>query len=288
MHGKFFTLKVQEHFMQANYGERVKKARASLPKDLMPETAVVLGSGLSGIVNGLGFTEIPFADIAEFPRPTVQGHKGVVCYKGKTIIFAGRFHYYEGNPMDNVVLPIFLMKELGVKNVILTNAAGGINASYTPGDLILIKDHLNMMGTNPFIGPNPSYADGKELGSRFFDMSTTYNEDLRKVANTCAKVLGHKPMNEGVYCALTGPSYETPAEIRMLKTLGADLVGMSTAPEAIAANYLGMKVLGISCVTNMAAGIQATPLNHAEVVEVGKNVEVKLKELILSILDSLA
>jgi len=270
--------------MKHGYGERVARAAAAIPPGFRPRSAVILGSGLSGIVEGLGFKEIPYSEIPEFPRPTVQGHKGLLCLSKDAAILAGRFHYYEGHPMDDVVLPIFFLKALGVENLILTNAAGGINTKYVPGDLVLIQDHINLMGTNAFIGPNPEDPSGKPLGERFFDMSEVYSKDLRALAWSCAE----KPLKEGVYAGLTGPSYETPSEIRMLKTLGADLVGMSTVPEATAARYLGMRVLGISCVTNMAAGISKTPLAHAEVVEVGKRAESELKALLLKVLAKLA
>ena len=266
--------------MKSGFHERVKKAAAAIPAEFKPENAVILGSGLSGIVEGMGYREIPYADIPEFPKPTVAGHKGLLYLSGKNAIMAGRFHYYEGHPMDDVVLPIFLLKELGVKNLILTNAAGGINPRFNPGDLVLIVDHINLLGTNPFIGPNPVDASGKPVGERFFDMGDVYSRDLRAIAWSCAKV----PPKEGVYAAMTGPSYETPAEIRMLKAMGADLVGMSTVPEAIAARYLGMRVLGISCVTNMAAGIGKSPLDHAEVVATGKKVEAELKQLVFGAL----
>lgn len=278
--------------MQKNFGERVRRALASLPQGAHPKTAVILGSGLSGIVEGLDYREIPFGAIAEFPVPTVQGHKGVLCLSDRAAIMAGRFHYYEGHPMDDVVLPIFVLRELGVETLILTNAAGGVNEAYRPGDLVLIKDHLNLMGTNPFIGPNPQRPEGlgeagASFGDRFFDLSTVYPRELREKARSLAKQRSGHELREGVYAALTGPSYETPAEIRMLKTLGADLVGMSTVPEAIAARHLGMRVLGISCVTNMAAGINPEPLAHAEVVAVGKKVEAELKALVLDLVAEL-
>ncbi len=269
--------------MKDGFGERVARAAASIPGEYRPRTAVILGSGLSGIVEGLGYREIPYSEIAEFPKPTVAGHKGVLCLSGKNAILAGRFHYYEGHPLDDVVLPIFVLRALGVENLVLTNAAGGINTKYVPGDLVLIQDHINLMGTNAFMGPNPRGTDGQPLGERFFDMSEVYSKDLRALAWSCAD----RPLKEGVYAALTGPSYETPSEIRMLRTLGADLVGMSTVPEATAARYLGMRVLGISCVTNMAAGISKAPLSHAEVVEAGRKVESELKVLLLRILEKL-
>jgi purine-nucleoside phosphorylase len=287
--------------MKEGFGERVARAAASLGPEYRPKTAVILGSGLSGIVHGLGpglgpglgWREIGFASIPEFPRPTVQGHKGILCLSEKAAIMAGRFHYYEGHAMDDVVLPIFVLREIGVETLILTNAAGGVNLGYSPGDLVLIKDHINLMGVNPFVGPNPARPGGdRSFGDRFFDMTNAYPADLRDLARGVAREKLGKDLAEGVYAAFSGPSYETPAEVRMARTLGADLVGMSTAPEAIAASYLGMRVLGVSCVTNMAAGVAvgqaaAKALSHAEVVETGKSVESELKALIFALLDRL-
>jgi purine-nucleoside phosphorylase len=269
--------------MRAGFGERVQRAVRSIPSKYRPQTAVILGSGLSGVVDGLGFEEIPYGSIEEFPKPTVHGHKGVMCLSERAAVMAGRFHYYEGHPMDDVVLPIFVLKELGVKTLILTNAAGAVNTDYAPGDLVVIRDHLNLMGTNAFIGPNPAKTDGTAYGDRFFDMSEVYSTELRA---TVRKIAG-KDLKEGVYAALTGPSYETPAEIKYLRAIGADLIGMSTVPEATAARYLGMKVVGISCVTNMAAGILQQSLAHDEVVEVGKRVEAELKRIVLELLATL-
>jgi purine-nucleoside phosphorylase len=274
--------------MKDGFGERVVRAAKAIPAEYRPKVAVVLGSGLSGIVEGLGYREISFAAIPEFPQPTVQGHRGLLCLSDKAAIMAGRFHYYEGHAMDDVVLPMFVLREIGVETVILTNAAGGVNLAYAPGELVLIKDHINYMGANPFIGPNPSRPGGGPFGGagngqRFFDMSRTYPEALRELARDVAG----KHLNEGVYCAFSGPSYETPAEVRMARAMGADLVGMSTVPEAIAASYLGMSVLGISCVTNMAAGVMDARLSHSEVVETGKKVEAELRSLVLGLIDRL-
>jgi purine-nucleoside phosphorylase len=226
---------------------------------------------------------------------------------------AGRFHCYEGHPLDDVVLPVFVLRELGVETLILTNAAGGVNLGYAPGDLVLIKDHINFMGANAFVGPNPTRPDGRPFGGpggapgptgsgeRFFDMSEVYSRQLREAAREAARgipALAGKELAEGVYMAFSGPSYETPAEIRMARAMGADLVGMSTAPEATAARFLGMRVLGISCVTNMAAGAAsaaasaeagrgAARLSHEEVVAVGKRAEAALEALLLAVLDRL-
>jgi purine-nucleoside phosphorylase len=282
--------------MKAGFGERVIRAAAALPREFRPKTAVVLGSGLSGIVEGLGpasdWREIDFASIPEFPRPTVQGHKGLLFLSREAAVMAGRFHYYEGHPMDDIVLPVFVLREIGVETIVLTNAAGGVNLGYKPGDLVLIRDHINLMGTNPFIGPNPARPDGTAFGSpghgsRFFDMTATYDAKSRAIAQRAAKETLGRELNEGVYAAFTGPSFETPAEVRMARALGADLVGMSTAPEAIAAGFLGMRVLGISCVTNMAAGVTGEPLSHAEVLAAGRGVEAELKSLVRALLDKL-
>jgi purine-nucleoside phosphorylase len=273
--------------MKADFHERVSAAKASLPKETRPRVAVVLGSGLSGVGAGLGLEPIPFSRISGFPEPTVSGHAGILYLGGDFAVMAGRFHYYEGHAMDDVVLPVFLLRELGVERLILTNAAGAVNQSYRPGQLVLIRDHLNLMGANPFIGGNPRGADGRELGPRFFDVSRAWSGGMREAAQGAAAETLGESLAEGVYAAMAGPSYETPAEIRMLRALGADLVGMSTVPEALAAAYLGMECMGISCVTNMAAGILGQPLSHAEVMETGKRVEAGLASLVKSLLKRL-
>jgi purine-nucleoside phosphorylase len=270
--------------MRSDYGERVRNAAASFPagyrKGSRPKTAVVLGSGLSGIAKGFAFAELPYSAIDGFPRPTVEGHEGVMYLSESLVLCAGRFHYYEGHPMEDVVFPVFVLRELGVENLILTNAAGAVNEGYSPGSLVLIKDHLNLIGANPLAGANPARPDGKPYGLRFFDMSLAYDPGLLDIARSASG----NSVPSGVYAAMSGPSYETPAEIRMLRTLGADLVGMSTVPEAIAASYLGMRVLGISCVTNMAAGVGPKKLSHAEVIETGKRTEGLLRDLLVEIL----
>jgi purine-nucleoside phosphorylase len=303
--------------MKAGFGERVLRAAAAVPAGPRPRTAVVLGSGLSGIADRLGGDrlvdskriggiELPFSSIPEFPRPTVAGHRGVLRLSDRAAVLAGRFHYYEGHPLDDVVLPVFVLRELGVDTLILTNAAGAVNPDYAPGDLVLIKDHINYMGANPFVGPNPTRPDGSAFGGpaggagpagsgeRFFDMSEVYSKELRAAVRGAVRgipELAGKELAEGVYMAFSGPSYETPAEIRMARAMGADLVGMSTAPEATAARFLGMRVLGVSCVTNMAAGVARhggaaeTRLSHEEVVATGKRAEAALGALLLAVLD---
>jgi purine-nucleoside phosphorylase len=225
-----------------------------------PRIGIVLGSGLGAFSQAVQGIEIPYGSIKGFPVPSVEGHGGILKLGGDTAVLSGRVHYYEGRSLDDVVFGVFLLARMGVRTLILTNAAGGINRAYSPGDLVLLRDHINLMGVNPLRGPNT----GK--GPRFPDMSRVYDGGLRALAS---EALG-KPLAEGVYAALAGPSYETPAEIRMLAAIGADMVGMSTVPEAIAARYLGMEVLGISCITNMAAGVLDAPLDHSEVMERGR------------------
>lgn len=245
----------------------------------IPETLVILGSGLGNLSDDIeNKIEIPYGNIKGFPISTVEGHKGQFVYgdlEGKKVIMMqGRFHFYEGYNMDKVTFPIRVIAHLGVKNLIVTNAAGGVNTSFKPGDLMIINDHLNFSGTNPLIGKNLD-----EFGPRFPDMSNAYSKEFRSLAREISDKhsLG---LVEGVYVMVTGPTYETPAEIRMLRTLGADATGMSTVPEVIVANHSGMKILGISCITNMAAGILDKPLSHEEVMETSAMVNEKFKLLI--------
>jgi len=259
--------------MQANFAQRVETAVHSLPlaEGEAPAVGLILGSGLGDFAEGVAGREIPYQRIAGYPRPTVEGHRGVLKLGRSCAVLSGRFHYYEGVSLDDVVLPVFLLHRLGVRDLIVTNAAGGIRRSYRPGDLVLIRDHLNLMGVHPLRGPNPP-----GYGPRFPDMSEAYSRQLRGIAQEAAGAV----LAEGVYAAFPGPSYETPAEVRLAELLGADLVGMSTVPEVIAAKYLGMRVLGISCVTNMAAGILDTPLRHDEVLETGRLVAPRLASLL--------
>lgn len=239
--------------------------------ELLPELGVILGSGLGAFADLIEERiTVPYRDIPHFPVSTVEGHAGQWIF-GKIdgrpiVVMQGRFHYYEGYSMNEVTFPIRVMQGLGVKGLIVTNAAGGINPEFRPGDLILIKDHLNMMGDNPLRGANLS-----SFGPRFPDLSEGYNLEWRQKALAIMPDYGLRPL-EGVYAAMSGPNYETPAEIRFLRTVGADLVGMSTVPEVLVANHGGMQVLGISCVTNMAAGILPQKLSHAEVMETADRV----------------
>lgn len=246
------------------------------------KVGVVLGSGLGAFADTLDAREeTPYSAIPGWPVSTAVGHAGklVTGRIGDTevIVLAGRAHLYEGYSAQQVTFGIRELARRGVRNIVLTNAAGGINLKYAPGDLVLISDHINLMGANPLIGPNDD-----SLGPRFPDMSESYSKEYREIAKKAAGELGLS-LNEGIYAALPGPSYETPAEIRYLRIIGADLVGMSTVPEAIAANHMGMKVLGISCVTNMAAGILPQKLVHEDVLETGARVRDTLVKLLHSI-----
>lgn len=246
--------------------------------DFTPDVALVLGSGLGDYADGIKQEAVlDYKDIEGFPVSTVAGHKGrfVFGYVGdvKVVVMQGRVHYYEGYSMEDVVLPIRLMKLMGAKVLFLTNAAGGVNYDYHAGDFMLISDQI-CMAPSPLIGENVD-----ELGPRFPDMSNIYDRDLREVVRNAAKDLGI-PLQEGVYIQLTGPNYESPAEIRMVRTLGADAVGMSTACEAIAADHCGLKTVGISCISNLACGITDKPLTHKEVQETADRVAPLFKKLI--------
>lgn len=234
--------------------------------DLRPTIGLVLGSGLGDYADTLeNSVRIPFADIPGFPLPTIEGHAGALVFgrkHGKTVVMLqGRIHYYEGLSMREITLPIRVLAALGVKQLVLTNAAGGVNTSFHPGDLMLIADHINYSGMNPLIGPNLD-----AFGPRFPDMSDLYTAGLRAAIREAAKEAGI-PLQEGVYAMYSGPNYETPAEIRMFRVLGADAVGMSTVPEALVAGHCGMQVVGVSCVTNMAAGVLPLKLDHSDVME---------------------
>jgi purine-nucleoside phosphorylase len=252
----------------------------NITNNFKPETGVVLGSGLGEMADEYCDFAISYDKIPGFIKSNVAGHKGRLVFariNGKNVVFMqGRNHFYEGCNMSALIYPVKVMKALGVKNLILTNAAGAVNADYRPSDLMLITDHINMMGTNPLIGPN-------DCGERFPDMSEVYKKDLIELARQCAQKSGID-VKQGVYIAFTGPSYETPAEIRMARALGADAVGMSTVPEAIAANAYGINVLGISCISNAASGVSGGRLSHEEVIETAARAKSKFKSLILEII----
>ncbi len=251
-----------------------------------PRVGLILGSGLGELVKEIsGPLAVPYKDIPHFPLSTVEGHAGQLVFgtlQGREVAaMQGRFHLYEGYQAKEVVYPVWVMRQLGVETLIVTNAAGGVNTEFRPGDLVLMKDHINLTGTNPLAGVN--YP---ELGPRFPDMSEAYDPALRDLALRVAGRAGIK-LGEGVYCALLGPSYETPAEIRYLRSIGGDQVGMSSALEVIAANHCGIKVLGISCITNMAAGILPVKLSHAEVMETADRIKETFKALITAIVAEL-
>lgn len=274
---------------EKEYNQKLAEARHYLVERLntMPDLGIILGSGLGGFAELVeNQVSIPYREIPHFPVSTVEGHAGRFVFgqvHGKNVaVMQGRFHYYEGYNMGEVTFPVRVMQVLGATGLIVTNAAGGINPSYRPGDLVLIKDHLNLMGDNPLRGENLS-----SLGPRFPDLSEAYDLDWRRKAMHAAVELKMEQLQEGVYAALSGPSYETPAEIRYLRAIGADLVGMSTVPEVIAANHGGMRVLGISCVTNMAAGVLPQKLSHAEVMETTERIGKQFVRLLQGIVRAL-
>jgi purine-nucleoside phosphorylase len=258
---------------------------------LRPRVALVLGSGLGGFAESLtDTTRVPYADIPAFPQSTAIGHAGrmvvgnVIGNSGSVPVAAmqGRVHLYEGYSAQEITFPVRVFARMGIKAVILTNAAGGINLSYSQGALVLIRDHINLQGANPLVGPNDD-----RFGVRFPDMTHAYAREYRKIAAEEAARINIS-LQEGVYAGLLGPSYETPAEIEYLRRIGADLVGMSTVAEVIAARHMGMKVLAISCVTNMAAGILDQPLSHAEVMETGERVKTTFESLLRAVIPRIA
>jgi purine-nucleoside phosphorylase len=245
-----------------------------------PRIAIILGSGLSDIADGvLDSVVTPYAEIPHFPCSTVEGHPGKLIAGTlagvPVIVMQGRVHGYEGYEPEEVTFPMRVLARFGIKTVIVTNAAGGIRLGLQPGELVLISDHINFLGRNPLTGPNDV-----RFGPRFFDMTEAYSKRLRSLARQAAQEVGFG-FSEGIYLALSGPSYETPAEIRAFRTLGADLVGMSTVPEVIVARHMGIEVLGISCVTNLAAGILDKPLDHQEVMETGFRAQDRLSRLLM-------
>ena len=262
-----------------------------IQSSVRPKIGVVLGSGLGAFADSLAHgVRIPYDELPDFPVSTAVGHAGELVIgtlgvNGRAaldlVVMSGRFHLYEGYTGRQVTAGIRLFRELGVERVVLTNAAGGINSGFRRGSLVLISDHINLQGTNPLLGPNDS-----TLGPRFPDMTEVYPLALREIAKDTANELGIL-LQEGVYAAVLGPSYETPAEVRYLKTIGADLVGMSTVAEAITATHMGMQVLGISCVTNVAAGLSEEKLGHQEVLETGQRVSRTFVKLLTALLPRL-
>lgn len=274
---------MSDQFTLAESAAQLVLSRTSL----RPKIALVLGSGLGAFADSLtDAARAPYADIPSFPQSTATGHAGrmIVGNAGGVPVAAmqGRVHLYEGYSAKEVTFPIRVLGQMGIRAVILTNAAGGIDRGYSQGALVLISDHINLQGANPLVGPNDD-----RFGVRFPDMTHAYARDYRDIAREEARKLGIT-LHEGVYAGLLGPSYETPAEIEYLRRIGADLVGMSTVAEVIAARHMGMKVLAISCVTNMAAGILDQPLSHAEVIETGERVKTTFESLLRAVLPRVA
>ncbi len=274
--------------MVGDYFDNVQRAAAWIRERTggAPDVAIVLGSGLGDFARGLtGATTFDYGDIPNWPASRVVGHAGQLVIgnlgKARVAALSGRAHFYEGHDMRTVTFATRAIGLLGTRTLLLTNAAGGINLTFTPGTLMLIDDHLNLMGTNPLVG-----ANDERFGPRFPDMSEVYSLRLREIARQTADAQG-LALAHGIYAALHGPSYETPAEIRYLRTIGADAVGMSTAPEAIAARHMGIEVLGISCITNMAAGVLPQPLVHDEVMEVARRVRAQFSALLGGIVERL-
>ena len=273
------------NFSAAEYTRQVQEAAAYIKEKLngrKPEIDITLGSGLGDLAEQLtDAVQIPYGDIPHFPVSTVAGHKGqfvVGKLEGREVLcMQGRFHYYEGYDLKQVTLPVRVMKLLGIGTLIVTNAAGGINTGFRPGNLMLIEDHLNLTGENPLIGENL-----EAFGERFFDMTVAYDREYRTLAENLAAELDI-PLQKGVYAWLTGPNYETPAEIRYLRTIGADAVGMSTVPEVLVARHCGLRVCGISCITNLAAGMGEGLLSHEEVKETADRVKVDFIRLVTAL-----
>lgn len=269
-------------FEQATSAVAYIRARTSLP----PSIGIVLGSGLGTFADNItDAVAVPFADIPQFPKSTVPGHSGrlvIGTLDGVPVaVMQGRVHAYEGYTPQEVTFPIRVLGLLGIKTLIVTNAAGGIRPGLQQGDLVLLSDHINFTSRNPVAG-----ANDERFGPRFFDMTEAYSKRLRRLATAAAKYIGFS-LTEGVYLCVLGPSFETPAEIRAFHTLGADLVGMSTVQEVIVARHMGIEVLGISCVTNLAAGIQPEPLSHEEVMETGRRVAARFTQLLAALVPAI-
>lgn len=271
-----------------NYLDKIKETVNFISSkiNLAPKVGLILGSGLGSLADEIqNPIKIKYEDIPNFPKSTVEGHAGqlVIGELGGKIVVAmqGRFHLYEGYDLKEVTFPVRVMSGLGIDSLFVTNAAGGANTDFEPGDLMIISDHINFTGLNPLIGKNFD-----ELGPRFLDMTKVYNEDYMEIARNVGKKQGLK-LKSGVYMWLTGPTYETPQEVKMARILGADALGMSTVPEVIVANHEGIKILGISCITNMASGILDKKLDHKEVVETSMRIKEDFQRLILEILNNI-
>jgi purine-nucleoside phosphorylase len=273
----------QDEFTQAEYAAKFVASQSPIK----PLVAIVLGSGLGDFANEItDAVRISYKEIPHFAQSTAVGHAGQLVLGNigawPVAIMQGRVHLYEGYPVESVVFPMRVLARMGVKAAVLTNAAGGINLEYGQGRLVVIKDHINLQGQNPLAGP-----EDQRFGLRFIDLTEAYSKSYRQMALEAGKRLGLQ-LSEGVYAALLGPSYETPAEIRFLRAIGADLVGMSTVPEVIVARQMGIKVLAISCVTNMAAGVSNHPINHQEVLEIGRKIAGQFKALLRDVVPVIA
>lgn len=280
-------MKKEKRELTQSYNDAISKAADYLKNNGMeqPEIGLILGSGLGELANeATDAVAIPYEDIPEFPVSTVEGHAGQLVYGSlggkKVLAMQGRFHFYEGYSLKEVTFPVRVMKAMGVTSLVVTNAAGGVNESFTPGDLMIITDHINLTGANPLLGPNDNAQ-----GPRFTDMSQAYDKAYQDLIEEAAQEQDIA-IKKGVYMGLTGPTYETPAEVRMVRTLGGDAVGMSTVPEVIVARHAGLRVAGISCITNYAAGMQES-LNHDEVVEVTTRVRESFKSLVKSVISKM-
>ncbi len=267
---------------EENLISKIKEAAAFILQScaFRPKMAVILGSGLGDYGDLLeGAQYIDYKDIPHFPVSTVQSHKGRFAVNEKVLCMQGRFHYYEGYSMEEVTFPIRVMREIGIETLLVTNASGGVNCEFSCGDFMIIEDHINFMGANPLRGKNLD-----AFGPRFPDMSNAYDRKLREEIEKTALALGIA-VKKGVYMAFSGPSFETPSEIKMARTMGADAVGMSTVPEVITADHCGMKVMGISLITNMASGVTGEPLSHEEVMETGERVKPVFMKLVEALVE---
>ena len=276
------TLSPETLYERAEHAARLLRARRAEA----PRVALVLGSGLGAFADAVeDAVSVPYDEVPGFARATVEGHRGRVVLgrvEGVAVaVMQGRSHYYEGYTLEETTFPVRVLALLGAKSLVLTNAAGGLNNAFSQGALVVISDHLNLLGANPLRGPND-----ERFGPRFPDMTEVYDHEYQEVAIREGHEIG-LDLRRGVYAALPGPSYETPAEIRMLRLLGADAVGMSTVPEAIVARHMGLRVLGVSCITNMAAGVEDRPIDHAEVMETGARVRESFTELLRRVIPKL-
>lgn len=283
------TSKQTQAFQSVNYMNHVQEALNFLKTKtkLAPKIGLVLGSGLGAFVNDMKIEiSIPFQEIPHFGKSSVEGHSGNLIFghvgNVPVVVQQGRLHYYEGHSVESVTFPVRVMGVMGVKNLILTNSAGGCGDGMKPGDFMIINDHINLMGFNPLCGPNL-----KELGSRFPDMTEAYDKNFVVSLGSIFTRLGIRH-HHGIYSAVTGPSYETPAEVRYMKLIGSSAVGMSTVPETIVAHHMGLRVAGISCITNLAAGISKEKLTHSEVTETAKHVEADFSKVLREFISTLA